>query len=139
MGYRQLTQVQRYQIFAYLETDIRQRQIAKAIGVHSSTISREIKRNGLTSGYAGAIGKRSTPAHRMESDEAATEPGSLGHWSIDGRMESSANQWLHDQCQRSLREPSVDLRANLGLQETRRNIMKTAPAATPAALSAPVS
>ncbi len=52
MGYRQLTQVQRYQIFAYLETGISQRQIAKAIGVHSSTISREIKRNGLISGYA---------------------------------------------------------------------------------------
>jgi len=48
MGYRQLTQAQRYQIFAYLETGISQRQIAKAIGVHSSTISREIKRNGLT-------------------------------------------------------------------------------------------
>jgi len=44
MGYRQLTQTQRYQIFAYLETGISQRQIAKAIGVHSSTISREIKR-----------------------------------------------------------------------------------------------
>ncbi|WP_417422289.1 IS30 family transposase [Halomonas sp.] len=52
MGYRQLTQAQRYQIFAYLEAGISQRQIAKAIGVHSSTISREIKRNGLTAGYA---------------------------------------------------------------------------------------
>jgi len=51
MGYRQLTQIQRYQIFAYLETGISQRKIAKAIGVHSSTISREIKRNGLTRGY----------------------------------------------------------------------------------------
>ncbi|CEP36832.1 Integrase core domain protein [Halomonas sp. R57-5] len=51
MGYRQLTQVQRYQIFAYLETGISQRQIAKAIGVHSSTISREIKHNGLPRGY----------------------------------------------------------------------------------------
>ncbi|WP_425270335.1 helix-turn-helix domain-containing protein [Halomonas alkaliantarctica] len=39
-------------MFAYLETGISQRQIAKAIGVHSSTISRETKRNGLTNGYA---------------------------------------------------------------------------------------
>jgi len=52
MGYRPLTQIQRYQIFAYLETGISQRQIAKVIGVHSSTMSREIKRNGLTRGYA---------------------------------------------------------------------------------------
>jgi len=51
MGYRQLIQIQRYKILAYLETGISQRQFAKAIDVHSSTISREIKRHGLTSGY----------------------------------------------------------------------------------------
>jgi len=52
MGYRQLAQSQRYQIFAYLEAGISQRQITKTIGVHSCIISREIKLNNLSRGYA---------------------------------------------------------------------------------------
>ncbi|WP_404475278.1 helix-turn-helix domain-containing protein [Vreelandella venusta] len=47
-----MTQSQRYPVFAYLETGISQRQIANAVGIHSSTISREIKRNGRARGYA---------------------------------------------------------------------------------------
>ncbi|MDI4637432.1 MULTISPECIES: IS30 family transposase [Halomonadaceae] len=51
MRYRQLTQKQRYQIFARLETGASQRQIASELGIHSSTVSREIRRNAVCHGY----------------------------------------------------------------------------------------
>ena len=49
--YAQLTRAQRYQIKALLDTDVRQGKIAETIGVSSSTISRELKRNLGERGY----------------------------------------------------------------------------------------
>jgi len=49
--YAQLTQRQRCQIFALLKIGHLQTEIAKAIGVHKSTISREIRRNRGRRGY----------------------------------------------------------------------------------------
>ncbi|MBN0581760.1 helix-turn-helix domain-containing protein, partial [Pseudomonas aeruginosa] len=43
--YRQLTQGQRYQIEAGLSAGKSQASIAKPVGVHPSTISREVRRN----------------------------------------------------------------------------------------------
>lgn len=51
MGYRQLTQAQRYQIHTRHGLGMSQRQIARELGVHSSTISRELRRNATASGY----------------------------------------------------------------------------------------
>src|SRR5437868_11868046 len=45
MTYRQLTQEQRYQIYALMKADWSQLAIAAEVGVHPSTISRELKRN----------------------------------------------------------------------------------------------
>ncbi len=50
MSYKQLTYEQRYQIEALLKEGMSQRRIASNIGVHPSTISRELKRNRLDSG-----------------------------------------------------------------------------------------
>jgi IS30 family transposase len=49
--YRQLTQVQRYQIEAGLASRMTLTGIAKQIGVHASTVSREIRRNSLKTHY----------------------------------------------------------------------------------------
>jgi len=49
--YTQLTQEQRYQIYAFLKAGFLQTQIASEIGVHKSTISREIRRNRGKKGY----------------------------------------------------------------------------------------
>jgi len=49
--YTQLTQTQRYQISTLLKIGQMQTEIAKAIGVHKSTISREIRRNSGKRGY----------------------------------------------------------------------------------------
>lgn len=46
MSYRQLTQEQRYQIWVCLRIGMKKSEIAREIGVHKSTITRELKRNG---------------------------------------------------------------------------------------------
>jgi IS30 family transposase len=51
MTYAQLTYEQRYQIKALLEMDHNQTQIAECLGVHKSTISREMRRNQGQRGY----------------------------------------------------------------------------------------
>jgi len=58
-NYRQLTREQRYQIYALMKAGICQTEIAKVIGVHKSTISRERRRN------CGLRGYRPKQAHRF--------------------------------------------------------------------------
>jgi len=60
--YQQLTQVQRYQISALKKNGHSQREIADTIGVHKSTISRELRRN------RGQRGYRPQQAHRKALD-----------------------------------------------------------------------
>lgn len=49
--YQQLTQEERYQIYAFRKANFNQSQIAQELGVHKSTVSREIKRNSGLRGY----------------------------------------------------------------------------------------
>jgi len=51
MSYTQLTQVQRYQIYALLKIGHNQTEIAEVIGKHKSTICRELLRNCGRRGY----------------------------------------------------------------------------------------
>ena len=60
--YRQLTQAQRYQIYALQKTKHTLMEIAEVIGVHKSSISRELKRNRGQRGY-----------RPQQADELATE------------------------------------------------------------------
>ena len=50
-GYTQLTREQRYQIEALLKARHSQTKIAAVVGVHKSTISRELRRNRGLRGY----------------------------------------------------------------------------------------
>ena len=63
--YTQLTQEQRYQIHALLKTGHRASEIAPVIGVHPSTISREVQRNQGLRGYRPQQAHRSTIARRQ--------------------------------------------------------------------------
>ena len=49
--YTQLTQEQRYQIYAYMKAGYKQTEVADFIGVHKSTVSRELRRNSGLRGY----------------------------------------------------------------------------------------
>jgi IS30 family transposase len=51
VGHKQLTQEQRYHIYGLWKAGFNQVEMAKAIGVHKSTISREFKRNTRWNGY----------------------------------------------------------------------------------------
>lgn len=51
MSYKQLTQEQRYQIYALKQAEQQSKRIAEIVGVHASTISRELKRNRGKKGY----------------------------------------------------------------------------------------
>ncbi len=60
--YHQLTREQRYGIYTLLITGHNQTEIAKAIGVHKSTVSRELRRN------LGKRGYRHKQAHAKAAD-----------------------------------------------------------------------
>jgi len=60
--YHQLTQAQRYQIYALRKTKHPLAEIAEVIGVHKSSISRELKRN------RGQRGYRPQQAHELAAD-----------------------------------------------------------------------
>lgn len=51
MGHKQLTQEQRYHIYGLWKSGLNQVEMAKALGVHKSTICREFKRNTRWNGY----------------------------------------------------------------------------------------
>ena len=51
MHYTQLTETQRYQIYALNKAKMTQSKMASILGVHKSTISREIRRNSGMRGY----------------------------------------------------------------------------------------
>lgn len=72
-GYAQLTREQRYQIHAMKKLGHSQAVMAAAIGVHKSTISRELSRNG------GHVGYRPGRAHGL----ALARRRSKGHVRID--------------------------------------------------------
>jgi IS30 family transposase len=49
MSYKQLIEGQRYQISAYLSENLSFREIARKMGLNHSTISREVRRNSMSS------------------------------------------------------------------------------------------
>jgi IS30 family transposase len=83
MGYRQLTQAQRYQISALQTVGRSQRQIAQMLGCHNTTISREIKRNSGAKGYDPDQAQRHSDQRRASAYKAHKRASSLIHWVSD--------------------------------------------------------
>ena len=67
MSYTQLTQAERYQISALMKAGHSQAKIATAIGVHRSTISRELRRNKGQRGYRPKQAQRMAEQRRTRS------------------------------------------------------------------------
>lgn len=65
--YSQLTQVQRYQIYALLKIGHLQTEIAEIVGVHKSTISRELRRNRGRRGYRPKQAQRFAQARQKKA------------------------------------------------------------------------
>ena len=66
MPYHQLTREERYQIKVLLKTGQNRSQIAEAIGVNKSTISRELARNQGQRGYRPEQANEMAKARRLE-------------------------------------------------------------------------
>ena len=72
--YTQLTREQRYQIKVLLDTEHNQREIAYLLGVHKSSIQRELKRNRGKRGYRPKQAHEKALARRKrKSEERITE------------------------------------------------------------------
>jgi IS30 family transposase len=103
MSYTQLTYEQRYQIKALLKMGHNQTQIASAIGVHRSTISRELKRNSGQRGYRPKQAHRFCMARRSKArrritpeDWAAIEDKIRMDWSPEQIAERTNFQISHE-------------------------------------------
>jgi len=74
MTYRQLTQEQRYQIYASMKANWSQLEIACEVGVHPSTISREVKRNRGGRGYRPKQADEMARARKLNHITTRIEP-----------------------------------------------------------------
>lgn len=104
MAYQQLTLEQRYHIGALEKSGLTQSAIAEAVGVHKSTISRELRRN------CGARGYRPQQAHhlaRERQQKRACRPRiapAIWQWVEAGLMQ----QWSPEQIAGRLRRETVN-------------------------------
>ena len=71
--YTQLTYNQRYHIYTFMKAGLRQTEIAETIGVHKSTISRELKRNQGRRGYRPKQAHQFTIARRDKAKSRITD------------------------------------------------------------------
>jgi IS30 family transposase len=109
-SYHQLTQVQRYQIFALESLAHSYTEIARVVGVHKSTVSREIARNATSRGYRPvpahqkALQRRRPPVYRITTEVWKTVYRLLQQdWSpeqISGRLKREhhlclSHEWIY--------------------------------------------
>jgi IS30 family transposase len=102
--YHQLTQGQRYQIYALKKTKHSLVEIAAVIGVHKSSVSRELKRNRGKRGYRPqqahelALGRRPKAVRRITAAVwAVVEKLLRQDWSpeqISGRLHKEQGIWI---------------------------------------------
>jgi len=109
--YTQLTQALRYQISAYMKAGFNQSEIATMIGVHKSTISRELRRNRGGRGYRPqqahqtALNRRQEKAspricpntwrrveHLLRKDWS---PEQISGWLIDEKQPAISPEWIY--------------------------------------------
>ena len=94
MNYQQLTDSQRYQIEGYLKANYSITRIAKELGVHKSTISREIKRNSKKRIYNAHYANTISNERRKESYKHSVFDASMKHY-IDKALVQK--QWSPEQ------------------------------------------
>jgi IS30 family transposase len=101
--YTQLTQEERYQIYAYKKANFSNIEIAMELGRHVSTIKRELSRN------AGLRGYRPKQAHCLAENRHHTKPKSIKMTSLMVKhiKEQLAQQWSPEQIQGRLKIEGV--------------------------------
>lgn len=101
MRYKQLTQEERYQIYAYLKAGWNQTDIAMELKRHKSTISREIARNSGFRGYRPQQAQRLTEERRYAKSSYRLAPSV---WTVVRKLlkedwsPEQISLWLKSQC-----------------------------------------
>jgi IS30 family transposase len=109
-SYQQLTQEQRYQIYALKKTGHTQTEIADELGVNKSTICREFKRNTSGNGYRPKNAHRLSQARRKKTKvriEAPTwqlveeklkldwSPEQISGWLSKNKTAQISHEWIY--------------------------------------------
>lgn len=108
--YQQLTQEQRYQIYALRRIGCSQTEMAAEIGVHKSTISRELKRNTGGRGYRPKQAQNLSQARRHKARPTITaetwqlveqklkmdwSPEQISGWLLTKRSIQISHEWIY--------------------------------------------
>lgn len=134
-AYTQLTQEQRYQIYALMKAELNQSEIATIVGVHKSTVSREIRRNRGLRGYRPkqahqlALNRRHTKATPRISDEdwrlvecllrEDWSPEQISLWLAQENHLSISHEWIYQHVLEDKRRGG-DLHRHLRCQKPRK-------------------
>ena len=110
-SYTQLTQEQRYQIYALKKAELNQTEIAVIIGMNTGTISRELKRNSGFRGYrpqqahALALCRRANKATLRIGDHTwrrvkrllreEWSPEQISGWILEETRETISPEWIY--------------------------------------------
>lgn len=135
MTYTQLTQEQRYQILVLLKTEHSQTKMATVIGVHKSTISREVRRNRGKRGYRpkqahrfsqkrrrNKVTKRITAETWAKIDEKLQQdwsPEQVSGWLKKHTDTQVSHEWIYQHIYKDKRSGG-DLHKHLRCQKKRR-------------------
>ena len=132
--YKQLTQEQRYQIFALMNMGHQQTQISNSLGVDKSTISRELSRNRGQRGYRPkqahglAMSRRKKGQYRIQSETWALieakmrkdwSPEQISGWMLKHHHIRVSHEWIY-QYILSDKQTGGDLHKHLRCQKKRR-------------------
>jgi IS30 family transposase len=132
--YTQLTQIQRYQIYALLKAGHKQTEIAHFIRVHKSTISRELRRNRGQKGYRPkqahqfALNRCKKPLYRIATStwvliEALIRqewsPEQVSDWLKDNYDLQISHEWIYQYILND-KHAGGDLHRHLRCQKKRR-------------------
>ena len=132
--YTQLTHIQRYQISALLRMGPLQTEVAQIVGVHKSTISRELRRNTGQRGYRPKQAHQKTLERRSKGSQriSASEWGMIEQllaldWSpeqISGYLEKErvlqvSHEWIYQHIYRD-KQSGGRLWTHLRCQKKRR-------------------
>lgn len=110
MKYSQLTYEQRYLIYQLLKIEQNQTEIAEILGVHRSTISRELKRNTGKRGYRYKQAQRMVERRKEKGRKRITpedwliierylrkdfSPEQISHWVMQGYGIQVSPEWIY--------------------------------------------
>jgi IS30 family transposase len=110
-NYTQLAREQRYQIYALMKAGLCQTEIATIVGVHKSTISREVRRNRGLRGYRPKQAHRFAKTRRAEAIQPRISsstwtlvkrflrddwsPEQISSWLFNERQITVSHEWIY--------------------------------------------